>query len=719
MRRHHAGWILVTIWGVSIMCTASGQAPIPDSFPRFIVPGQDQAMQSLRTLFWLHYPGAGPKATLWDEWLVTPALWPAVTQDNQMQQFRDQWRQVLSDRIMAPDGYVATHQHASIAHQLGWPFPFWKQGNEHGWGWHFSLEGVPEGWHGTEERTQEGWTTVGVADEGIGQGAWNLELTAPLATVVTPEMDVEPLQAPFLQLRWRATGLGNAQPYIEWTTKDAAEFSPGRRMYFEPVESDTVVYTMIPVFEHPAWTGTITGLRLGFNNGAPGAKVGVQALFTQYDTRHNINNANFVRGCTHYFLWTRDLNFLRLNINRMRSAIRYVMTEFRAREENVVFTPWVGHDGRTGVVVDGQGNKTIRHGVGIGNNYWDLMPMGHSDAYATIQYYDALLAMARIEKAVLGHPEWSVPRGVLAFDPGDLVRHAADVKKKGNELFWNAATGRFSCGIDADGNSHDYGFTFLNLEAIYYDFATAEHAAAIMDWISGKRIVEGDTSTGADIYHWRFGPRATTKRNLGYYLWAWNSPESIPWGDQVQDGGAVLGFSYHDLIARLRVLGPDDVAARLTEIATWFDEVAAAGGYRAYYDGSRPGTMQGSGTPGGLGLDMEFFESVLVPQVMINGFLGLKPAADGLSLDPALPAGWPSLTVTRIRAHNRILDIKAAPVAIDVDVVDVLPVDLGSFTFYLPEGDWRVSVNGGPAEACANRQFTGAIEAGMALRFIK
>ena len=111
------------------------------------------------------------------------------------------------------------------------------------------------------------------------------------------------------------------------------------------------------------------------------------------------------------------------------------------------------------------------------------------------------------------------------------------------------------CSVDIDGVPHDYGFTFLNLEAVYYGFATDEHATSILSWIEGERTVDGDTSQGADIYFWRFAPRSTTKRNLDYYYWAWNSPESIPWGDQVQDGGAVLGFSYHDLMARLKTRG--------------------------------------------------------------------------------------------------------------------------------------------------------------------
>ena len=81
--------------------------------------------------------------------------------------------------------------------------------------------------------------------------------------------------------------------------------------------------------------------------------------------------------------------------------------------------------------------------------------------------------------------------------------------------------------------------------------------------------------------------------------------------------------------------GPDDAARRLREICTWFDETQAAGGYRAYYSDPARGTMQGGNVPGGLGLDKEFFESILVPQVMLYGFLGFRPTADGCEISPA------------------------------------------------------------------------------------
>jgi hypothetical protein len=207
---------------------------------------------------------------------------------------------------------------------------------------------------------------------------------------------------------------------------------------------------------------------------------------------------------------------------------------------------------------------------------------------------------------------------------------------------------------------HDYGFTFLNLEAIHFDFASPDQARSIVSWIDGERTVAGDTSTGKDIYHWRFGPRSTTRRNIDYYFWAWSAPESIPFGDQVQDGGAVLGWSYYDLTARLKTIGPDSAAARLNEIAKWFSEVQAEGGYRKYYSVPGRGNLQGGNVPGGLGLDKEFFESILPPQVMLYGFLGVRPGADTLTIDPKLPSDWPSLQVTQIHWQNLVLDITAS-----------------------------------------------------------
>ena len=679
---------------------------IPDDFPRFTVPGHEKETQSLRELYWLHYPGSGPKSTMWDSWLASPALWPAIETQNYMDSMRAQWSDILSARVIDSDGYVSVHQHPSIAHPLGWPFPFWFQG-QGGYGWHFSLKDtVGPPWGPGEPNKTDNWIVKGASDDGIGEDGWNLKLTAPCASVTSPEQPIDTFQSPFLQLRWRANGLGSAQPYVEWTTRKAPDFSPDRRVCFDPVETTTTAYTVIQMYKHPQWKGEITRLRIGFGNRRPGASVTIQAFFTQYDTRHDTTSQSFIRGCVTYFRWTRDINFLRRNINRMRTALRYVMTEHQALERKYVFNTWVGHDGRSGLKLGPGGKKTVLAGHGIGDNYWDILPFGWKDGYATILYYDALKLMAAIERDVRAHPEWNIPQGVLAFEPDMLLKHAAEVKSVGNKMFWNPKTGRFIPNINADGEIHDYGLTFPNLEAIYYDFATPEHAGKIMSWISGERIVPGDTAQGADIYHWRFGPRSTTKRNIEYYPFVWTGPETIPWGGQVQDGGAVLGWSYHDLMARLKVRGPDNTWDRLKEVIKWFDEVQAAGGYRKYYDGTRDGTLQGGGPAGGLGMDCEFFESVLVPQIVLDGFLGFTPMSDGFSLNPQLPSDWPELTIDKINFHDQILRVKATRAAIEV-TSDAGREEVS--VVRLPRGDWKATYIGN-AGAPVTRRKDGAFD---------
>ncbi len=653
------------------------------------MPGHEKEMNLLRELYFLHYVPAGPMATLWDEWLSGSSLWPAVISEGRMSLLRKRWSQALSSRKIDPEGYVATHQHASIAHQDGWPFPFWKQGGLGTWGWHFSLDGVPNGWHGTEEKTQEGWELCGGIDNGISDHAWNIELTSPNAYIRTMPIVIYPDQSPFIQLRWRASGLEDSQPYLEWTTEDDPNFSFSKRFYFPPISaSQGIVYTMIPVFKSPSWIGKITKLGINFGNKSAKARIGIQALFTQYDTRHNINNQNFIRGCCQYFWWTRDLNFLRNNLQRIRLALLYLMNDLGGKSEKCILAPFPGHCGRSGIEILEDGTKIIHSGRGIGNNYWDLLPMGYKDAYATIHYYDTLKYMASLEKEISDHPEWNMPSGPLRKEPDEILEHAEEVKSFAGQLFWNKETGRFVCGIDIVGKPYDYGFTFVNCEAIYYGFATEEQARTIMEWLDGRRIVDGDTSQGKDIYRWRFGPRSTTKRNIDYYGWFWSAPETIPWGGQVQDGGAVLGFSYHDLQSRLNVFGADNAWSRLQEIIEWFDEVQQAGGYREYYkDGKRGTTLQGGGQAGGLGLDYEFFESILVPQIMINGFMGFRPRGDGFEINPKLPKVLNSLEITQISLHDMILDVSASK---NIITIKIKGKPYQPFFAYIPIGKWKV-----------------------------
>jgi len=678
-------------------------ASIPPDFPSFRVAGFEKEMAALRGLYWEHfipeglywdewlYAGAdgnppypklpaGPKATLWDEWLSGLLLWPAIETNGVHSRMVERWKRKLSTRRMDADGYVDTDQGVYFAHSLGWPFPVWSDGKG-GQGWHFSFKDTP-GWYrpnGGKTVGPEGWMIQGGQDRGRDDGGWNMKLLARDAALLTPSTVIDSAQAPFLELHWAAAHLGPARPRLQWATLEHPEFGPDRIISFAPPESNGLASSIIPVYKHPLWKGRITRLRIGFGNEKPGADIRIQAFFSAYDTRHNINNMNFARGSATCFWITGDVDYLRRNIDRIRTALKYAVDEHHVRTEKIVLTTWPGHDGLGSVKIDADGKRSIREGHGLSDNWWDILPFGYKDFYATVHLYDALLSIARLEEDIRAHPEWKVAGECPPLDPADLRHLAAEIRARGNEVFWNPATGRFVACIDSEGQAHDYGFVSPNLESVYFDFATPGHARSILDWVSGARLVDGDTARGGEIYRWIFAPLTTTRHNPDW--WSWPNQGGGAWGSGVQDGGCVLGYSYYDLMARLKILGPDNAWARLKAILGWFIDVQAAGGYKEYY-ARRGGSLQSGNVGGNLGLTQEFWESAMVSQIMLNGFMGYKPEADGFALRPALPREWPELTIDRISLHGRTMTLTAAPDQISV-------TGLGG-----PDRPWRIRLPG-------------------------
>lgn len=695
----------------------------PAEFTRFHFAGHEERAQLLSGFLWYHFDKRlGNGKTLFNkEYLTTADMWLGGAIDKKRgKPIQQVHREDLSGVQFDADGYVNTHQHFSHAHETGWPFPMWTQAGDGGKtaGWHFQDDGHGWVWDSLRrpdagpwkgETAAAGWLVENVRSLGIVDKKWRLESSGDSPVITSPRgVKIEAFQAPFLQIRWLRdpAPTGQHRPYVEWQREGDRSFGPDRRVYFDYVHAVSsnpegtgasgTRHTMITMHAHPKWTGAIKRLRFSLAPGQSGVNFSIDSIFTCYDTRHTINNPIFILACWDYFRWTGDAGFLTANIDRMRRAVRYQMTEMGGLEFNHIRNRWVGHDGRPGWSVTAEGKKVVHGGRGIGSNYWDLLPFGWDDMYATSQYYASLLVMADVEQAILDNPGWTVPGGACALEPSELRNHAADVKAEANRKFWDKSKGRFIACIDSEGARHDYGFTFLNLDAIWYGIASDSHARAILDWLSGKRIVKGDTSTGADIYHWRFGPRATTLRNIEWYAFMWSYPEHIPWGGQVQDGGAVLGFTFYDLMARLKVNGPDDAWARLSEILEWEKEVWANGGYREYYkDGKRGTTLQGGGTAGGLGIDFEFFESSLVPSIVTFGFLGLDPKADALTIRPNLPKACPEIGISNILYRGCRLDIKASNDRIAVLLKDK-PLDPVQIRL---NGSWRMGETTGSSFA--------------------
>ncbi len=673
-------------WGLCL-APATGEK----AFPSFKAEGADlTGLDDMLTRFHsaCNMDIAGTYALAW---LPSAMLWVGETSHVGESQTRMRVRNRLSNMRISVDGYVSCHQHEGLAHSEGWPFPLPNQHD--GFGYYFSLVGVP---YGLEFKL---YPVKSVDDWKIENGesgkldpdkGWTVELTKPNTTITSPQFSNDAFLAPFIRIKWDASQLPEgSKPFVQWTTTDAPEFDDARRMEF-PKPSSSSQFPLqdfdIPIHEITKTQGKLTQLRIGFGNPTAG-QVTILRVFSAVDSRHTVNNSNYLIASADYFDWTGDRAWLEANLSKLRLATKFMISEFQVRDARLLRTPWIGHDGRSGLEYTKDGKKLIHKGVGIGGNYWDLIPFGGDDVQATIYLYSALERMAGLERFVSTNKLAEAPAKEL--DAKSLRSLADAVRKKFQETFWNLQTKRFAP-KDDQGKFRDYGFTFVNNEAMYYGLASKQQALDILSWISGERTVKGDTSQGKDIYHFRFGPRATTKRNIEYYAYVWTNPEDLEFGDQVQDGGAVLGFAYHDLMARIRYLGAGNAWARLREMLSWYQDVKNAGGARAYYAVAGRGSLQGGGTAGGLGIDEEFYESVLVPAVILDGFIGFKVHANGFSLDPRMPGELKNLAVSNVAYRDLLLDIEGTQDSIKFSVREGRVND--ALRVRLPEGSWNAEI---------------------------
>lgn len=321
----------------------------------------------------------------------------------------------------------------------------------------------------------------------------------------------------------------------------------------------------------------------------------------------------------------------------------------------------------------------------------------------------------KIEKPqVKGADDWSADVK-YTHDSASLTSLAELVKSRINEYFWNDKTGRLHIGYNiGDDNPVDFGYVVFNLEAIAEDILTGDKAESVMDWISGKRIVESDTSKGADIYKFEFAPRTSTVRNNMQYVWPWIASNQ-PFGRQVQDGGSVLWASYYDIAARLKVYGANDAWARFKEINEWYKKVKAAGGsgrsfYRDYYDElwfeDKDFALQGGGKDGGLGLDEEFIESAILFAALPLGFMGLNGSADGLlTVAPALPSQMSYFEVENLMFAGIKYDMVASRYSVGISSVrGTVQDEKVKIKFKVGEG-YEILVDGEKVEASREGEF--------------
>ena len=444
----------------------------------------------------------------------------------------------------------------------------------------------------------------------------------------------------------------------------------------------------------PEWNHhTITHLGVQFvgKEGKQFSVTGGKVNFIRptYDTRQSNATYQFILALGSYFSYTRDMKTLIKLMPKARKGILFLNHALEGEKGLLSLEYLYGHDGVSPYCIEGKENDRLAY-HGIGNGYGDLTLAPMINLEANNYYYGALKTMAYLEEAMLevegDNPSTlsiknRMPGGdrvTYNYNKDSLAELAAKVKTNmekpihvervdvdttynaGDYYYrntgglWNPETGRFCVGINEyNGKILDFGHVYLNLESVCAGIGTDEQQLEIMKWIDGQRIIQSDTSKGKDIYFYEFAPRFNTadcELNGGCY--GFMQDENFyyriyqlgygSWSRQVQNGGAVIAWSYYDLVARTKVLGIDNALDRLEEIKKWYLKVLDYGGngltfYEDYYmdldaevtmdnpDMYMVYTLQASGKRGvgSLGLDSEFIESIIFIRSIPDALFGM------------------------------------------------------------------------------------------------
>ena len=631
----------------------------------------------------------------------------------------------------------------------GWPFPYWKYSvddpmtefND------LSLHGSTTfEFNDTTSKQNQGWkatngtfkvnTSTYVADfsSNCEVGEYFEFYKADMGSILTKHGGINTKYSPFLELDLKLNNVTNvADYYIVWQTK------AGGDTWYEVAHNDLVTtrknmysgYTdrcYIDMAQNENWDNQIvTALGIRFKPQSTARKMVVNGninyIRCDYDTRQSNATYQWILSLYNWAQYTNNIDSLVKLMPAARKATLFLTHALQGEKGLLDISYFYGHNG-VGIQKKANGGYTVDSVNGVGNGYWDIVASPEKNLEANIYFYQALNAMAGLEKMVadagktvsgtstvynrdLASKE-TVPYNYTAES---LLELAAKVKaniekpvkvERRTEAtamgllydnaggFWNPTTGRFVSGInEKTGEIVDYGFVYWNEEAICAGLGTDEQQLSIMKWINGDRMVAGDDSTGKDIYFYEFAPRFNTKDCTEQFSFCgYKIAEGLikkydtSWPRQVQNGGAVICWSYYDIVARAKVLGVDNALARLSDMQKWYEKVEKAADeagytgtrfYEAYYeamegDSEFQGGVEGlyklqraeSNGPGTVGLDAEFIESVLLIRSIPDAIFGMRSTDyNCLSFTNNLPSDLEWFQIDNMKFANCVYSLRA------------------------------------------------------------
>ena len=128
------------------------------------------------------------------------------------------------------------------------------------------------------------------------------------------------------------------------------------------------------------------------------------------------------------------------------------------------------------------GNYDSWKGTQRPSNWWDTIGFAHKDAFSNALAYKALKLFGETLK------------GTNLTASQKYLNNAEKIKSVYFSTFYNPETGVLAGWKSADGQLHDYYFTFVNSIAVSYDLLTAQQANQVMDKLLSKMKEVGFTN---------------------------------------------------------------------------------------------------------------------------------------------------------------------------------------------------------------------------------
>lgn len=255
----------------------------------------------------------------------------------------------------------------------------------------------------------------------------------------------------------------------------------------------------------------------------------------------------FICGVYNDYVWSRDRIFVQKMQPRLEAVMDY-MTHTMQGWSGLLVCPGV-YNG-----LPNQGPNTT---------YMDCYREGGQVTWIEEEYYTALWDMAALE-TVLGHKARAAAYAALA----------RRLPKQFDAHLWNPKTRRYVGWKDSRGTLHDYGFTYLNLEALARGLGTAPKAFDIFDWLdhgTAQPTKRGGHIGSKEIYQCVVAPRSNTISipDADWDFWSVSKSlrrSSMGYGALVEDGGALVWVNYYDVMARLKWLDADSAWRKFADM---------------------------------------------------------------------------------------------------------------------------------------------------------